>query len=280
MKNIFRGGKSRRKKDTGASSSSDRGKSTGGAPSGGGGGASSGAAAAAAAAAAPVATNYNTNSNNAPVLTAGGSDQAGRATMPMSTTQSPGMQLQQPQNVHPPDVRPFNDGPATAPQIQAQEPAVQPPSNISHTLQANLDLQAEAERNAVTRELVKKFVADIWNRGDLELIPSVCSRPLRFNGSVGMDRVGHDGFARMVTTIRDSLNDYHCEIHSMVVEGNKAFCRMRFTGRHTGPLLGYSPTGRQVAWMGAAEFTCKDGLIVKVWELGDVKSLEEQLSGA
>lgn len=136
------------------------------------------------------------------------------------------------------------------------------------------------DRNEITRELVKKFVADIWNRGDLELIPEVCSKSLRFNGSVGMDRVGHDGFARMVTTIRDSLNDYHCEIHSMVVEGSKAFCRMRFTGRHTGPLLGYPASGRQVAWMGAAEFTVKDSHIIKVWELGDVKSLEEQLSAS
>jgi predicted ester cyclase len=64
----------------------------------------------------------------------------------------------------------------------------------------------------------------------------------------------------------------------MVVEGNKAFVRTRFTGQHTGQLLGYLPSGRQVAWMGATEFTCKDGKILKVWELGDVKSLEEQLS--
>jgi len=85
---------------------------------------------------------------------------------------------------------------------------------------------------------------------------------------------------RMVTTIRDALDDYHCEIHSMVVEGNKAFCRMRFTGRHTGNLLGYPASGHQVAWMGAAEFTVKDSHIIKVWELGDVKALEEQLSGS
>lgn len=155
-------------------------------------------------------------------------------------------------------------------------------SNISSSYNTNSQspsLEEDAQRNAVTRELVKKFVADIWNRGDLDLIPEVCSKSLRFNGSVGMDRVGHDGFARMVTTIRDALNDYHCEIHSMVVEGGKAFCRMRFTGRHTGSLLGFPPTGRQVAWMGAAEFTCKDSKIIKVWELGDVKSLEDQLSG-
>ena len=97
------------------------------------------------------------------------------------------------------------------------------------------------------------------------------------NGNSGFDRVGHDGLARMVATIRDSLDDYHCEIHSMVVENNKAFCRLRFTGKHVGNLLGYDPTGATVAWMGATEFTCQQGKILKVWELGDVKSLEEQL---
>jgi predicted ester cyclase len=81
----------------------------------------------------------------------------------------------------------------------------------------------------------------------------------------------------MVTTVREALTDYHCEIHSMVVESNKAFCRLRFTGKHTGNLLGYPPTGKTVSWMGASEFTCKNGKILKVWELGDVKSLEDQL---
>jgi predicted ester cyclase len=94
-----------------------------------------------------------------------------------------------------------------------------------------------------------------------------------------MDRVGHDGFKRMVTTIRSYLDEYHCEIHSMVVEGNKAFCRIRFMGRHTGKLLGYEPTGRHVSWMGAMEFTVQDNKIIKVWELGDMTSLEKQLRG-
>ena len=158
--------------------------------------------------------------------------------------------------------------------------ATLPKDNGRDEWNANLNLEPDAQLTATTRELVKKFVADIWNKGDLELIPRVCSKGLRFNGLNGMNRVGHDGFARIVTTIRDALDDYHCEIHSMVVEGNKAFCRVRFTGTHNGTFLGYSPTGRRVAWLGATEFTCKDGLIFKVWELGDSKSLEEQLSGS
>jgi predicted ester cyclase len=44
-----------------------------------------------------------------------------------------------------------------------------------------------------------------------------------------------------------------------------------------GDLLGVAPTYRTVAWMGATEFTCQNGKIMKVWELGDLRSLEEQL---
>lgn len=50
------------------------------------------------------------------------------------------------------------------------------------------------------------------------------------------------------------------------------------TGKHTGNLLGYPPTKKVVAWMGATEFTCQNGKILKVWELGDIKTLEEQLT--
>jgi predicted ester cyclase len=50
------------------------------------------------------------------------------------------------------------------------------------------------------------------------------------------------------------------------------------TGKHTGNLLGYPPTRKVVAWMGATEFTCQNGKILKVWELGDIKTLEEQLT--
>lgn len=146
------------------------------------------------------------------------------------------------------------------------------------TLQALRDFEERQAAIDLTRSLVKRFIADIWNRGEVDLIPEVCSPSLRFNGNTGFDRVGHEGLARMVNTIREALDDYHCEIHSMVVEHNKAFCRLRFTGKHTGNLLGYPPTGKVVAWMGATEFTCQNGRILKVWELGDIKTLEEQLT--
>ena len=173
---------------------------------------------------------------------------------------------------------------AASPPEQQQAPAQQPQQQQQQQQPVNSSVtdipvgDPEFAKADVTRDLVKKFISDIWNRGELDLIPQVCSAKIRFNGNTGLDKIGHDGFARMVATIHAALSDYHCEIHSMVVENNKAFCRLRFSGKHTGDLLGYPPTGRVVSWMGATEFTCMNGRILKVWELGDMKTLEEQLS--
>ena len=152
------------------------------------------------------------------------------------------------------------------PQQQQQQP---PPQQL-------LPHEIEIEQ---TRDLVKVFIGEIWNRGEIESIEKVCSPRLRFNGHIGLERVGHDGFSRMVTTVRSSLEGYHCEIHSMVVEGRKCFCRLKFTGKHVGMLMGYPPTHKLVAWMGASEFTIcpRKKQILKVWELGDIKTLENQL---
>ena len=169
--------------------------------------------------------------------------------------------------------------PVAAPAGETPSPTFPPPSDaVVETSPTAIENESATMASIeVTRELVKGFIAEIWNRGNINLIKTICHPSIRFNGHVGMDRVGHDGFARMVTTVREALTDYHCEIHSMVVESNKAFCRLKFTGKHTGVLLGYPPTGKPVAWVGASEFTCKNGKILKVWELGDVKSLEVQL---
>jgi len=163
---------------------------------------------------------------------------------------------------------------------QEQQQKPQHPQQNQNQHQHQQQLQYEIQ-NEQTRELVKVFIGEIWNRGEIESIQKVCSPRLRFNGHTGLERVGHDGFSRMVTTVRSSLEGYHCEIHSMVVEGRKCFCRLKFTGKHVGELMGYPPTHKLVAWMGASEFTIcpRKKQILKVWELGDIKTLEAQLMG-
>jgi len=99
-----------------------------------------------------------------------------------------------------------------------------------------------------------------------------------FRGSLGAERRGHAGFAAYVEMVRGALADYRCEILDLVAEDGKAFARMRFSGVHRGELLGRAPTGRRVAWLGAALFTlAADGQIADLWVLGDRQALEAQL---
>jgi predicted ester cyclase len=131
--------------------------------------------------------------------------------------------------------------------------------------------------NAAIRELVKRYFVKIWNRGETEDIPNVCSRKFHFNGSP--QPLTHEEFKNVVENTHDGLDLFHAEMHSIVVEGNKAFCRMLFTGIHNDEYLGHRPTGKSISWMGATEFTIKNGRIDATWELVDLQSLRKQLQG-
>ena len=75
-----------------------------------------------------------------------------------------------------------------------------------------------------------------------------------------------------------ALGDYRCEIQEVIAEGNKAFARMWFSGRHRGEFCGYPPTGKRVEWAGAAVFTFAGEQIAALWVLGDVHGLLQQLA--
>ena len=68
------------------------------------------------------------------------------------------------------------------------------------------------------------------------------------------------------------------EIDECVAEGDRAFARMRFSGRHTAPLRGFAPSGREVPWAGAALFRFAGGVIAEAWVLGDLAGLDAHLA--
>jgi len=123
------------------------------------------------------------------------------------------------------------------------------------------------------RRLVTRFYDEVWNRPDPSVIPQLFHEDCVFRGSLGAERRGQDGLADYVREVTGALGDYRCEIETLVVEDQRAFARMRFTGRHTGPFLGFAPTGAEIAWAGAALFDTDDGRIRSLWVLGDLAGL-------
>ena len=128
-----------------------------------------------------------------------------------------------------------------------------------------------------TPNLVEAFYQRIWDVGDLEAASELLTTDFSFRGSLGPELRGQDAFKGYVQSIRAALADYHCEIMECVTEGDQAFARMRFSGRHVGVFLGYQPTGKSVHWQGAALFRFKGQAISQVWVLGDLAGLEAVL---
>jgi steroid delta-isomerase-like uncharacterized protein len=126
-------------------------------------------------------------------------------------------------------------------------------------------------------DLVGRFYRDVWNAHDRAAMAELLTEDFRFRGSLGRESVGLEAFARYVDSVHESLSDYRCEIEELVSEGDRSFARMIFSGIHRGSLLGHSPTGKKVSWAGAALFHARDGKLERLWVLGDLDALREQL---
>ena len=67
-------------------------------------------------------------------------------------------------------------------------------------------------------------------------------------------------------------------VESIAQEGETVFCRMRWTGKHVGEVLGLQPSGREFELFGFCEDTYRDGKVVEHIPLFDTDALKQQLA--
>lgn len=127
------------------------------------------------------------------------------------------------------------------------------------------------------RNLVSAFYERIWNAGELSAATELLSPDFAFRGSLGNQLQGRESFGDYVRTVRSALAQYRCEVLECVVEKERAFAKMRFSGMHVATFRGFAPTGKLVSWLGAALFRCEGGVIAELWVLGDLAGLDAVL---
>ena len=128
-----------------------------------------------------------------------------------------------------------------------------------------------------TPALVDAFYTRIWNDGDVAAAEELLADTFVFRGSLGAELRGRDQFLDYVRMVRSALDGYRCDILECVREDDRAFARMRFSGRHVGEFRGFAPTRKPVAWAGAAQFRFERDRIAELWVLGDLAGLDAML---
>jgi len=126
-------------------------------------------------------------------------------------------------------------------------------------------------------ELVEGFYSELWNRWNDAAVDGTLSPAFTFRGSLGAQTSGRQGWRRYRDLVRAGSADFHNEIVDLVCDGQRAAARLRYTGTHTGLLLGVPATQRRFEYSGAAFFTADQQRLTSAWVLGDLDGLRHQL---
>lgn len=129
------------------------------------------------------------------------------------------------------------------------------------------------------RGLVETFYERAWNRWDDGIVDHILGPDFEFRGSLGDVVAGRDGWRGYRDRIRAAVPDFSNEIVELVVDGDRAAARMRYSGHHVGTLLGVPGNGVAIGYDGAAFFRATEGQLRSAWVLGDLAALRAQLAG-
>jgi predicted SnoaL-like aldol condensation-catalyzing enzyme len=133
-----------------------------------------------------------------------------------------------------------------------------------------------AAQNAANKELVGRFLEDVFVRRDLS----------RLDEYIRDDYIQHNpdcpqgkaGFRDFFGVIFRALPDFRYTVKNVVADGDTVMAWCTTTGTHTGGnFLGQSASGNQVRFDVVDIFRMEDGLIAEHWDVADTFTFFSQL---
>jgi len=88
-----------------------------------------------------------------------------------------------------------------------------------------------------------------------------------------------EGFKQFIYLLWKAFPDIRIIFEDIIIEGNKVVCRYYLTGTHNGDFGDLQSTGKKFKVNGMTEFSFSNANIVERWNLVDMVSLKEQLTG-
>ncbi len=125
--------------------------------------------------------------------------------------------------------------------------------------------------------IIRRYYLEMWNRWIFALADRLLSPDIRFRGSLGVDVRGIEAFRGYMRHVQCAFPDFSNTIEEVVAQETKIVARLTYRGTHRGELFGIPPTGKRIAYSGAAFFRISRGKIAEGWVLGDTTALIRQL---
>jgi steroid delta-isomerase-like uncharacterized protein len=132
-------------------------------------------------------------------------------------------------------------------------------------------------------ETIKKYVTEIWNKGDVAVIDELIHPDFNFI-LVFAHLTNKEDFKKMVAVNHVVFQDltYHVDdpFGDIVVDETKGSCFWRMTGKHIGVWRNVPASNKDVDISGITFFKfTEDGKLIEARVLSDVFSLMNQIDG-
>lgn len=132
---------------------------------------------------------------------------------------------------------------------------------------------------AANLALVRRFVDELWNRGNLAAIDELCARYYELHDPAlpSWEVLGPKGLKQMASIMRTAFPDFRVDIDDQFGEDDRVVTRVRQTGTHKGDFAGLAPTGRRIRISAISVERIERGKIVESWGTSDQLGLRQQL---
>jgi steroid delta-isomerase-like uncharacterized protein len=118
---------------------------------------------------------------------------------------------------------------------------------------------------------------EVFNKGNMSVVDETIAPNYVYQGLMGIESKGPEGFKQMVAMFRTAFPDLHVTVEDMIAEGDKVVSHYTMTGTHKGELMGIAPTGKKVKFSGMVIVRWVDGKEVEAKGVGDMLAMMQQI---
>lgn len=136
---------------------------------------------------------------------------------------------------------------------------------------------ATAQRNETNEALVRRFVADVWNGGDLESIQQLTTADFvahQLGASNDRDR---DAFKEFHAGLLDAVPDLRHEVEDVVADGDDLVLFLTVRGTPEKQYGALAPTGESFEGPCFQKYRIEDGRVAELWVLPNAMGMLRDL---
>jgi predicted ester cyclase len=137
-------------------------------------------------------------------------------------------------------------------------------------------MKAQAKVEEQNKEIVRQTHAEVWSKGNMEIIDELYDPGYIAHWTSGPDTQGLDELKEVIKEARTAFPDLTESIEQIVAEGDLVVTRFSSSGTFRGNIMGISPNDKKVTRQEIAIHRIANRKIVEQWTVADSLSLMQQ----